>query len=251
MLLGNPWMGNSMGMNPWMGGGSDPYSMAQMMNQFMGQGSGFSNVGYQAPQYGTNQPGSHVPTWQQPGQSPVYNIPVPDGQPQFNPNPNSSPYQQFQDLKDFATRNGSRDGTPIADWTNIYQDMSSAQYAGQLAGKQAGVVGQAIEQAPAGEKALLKTTEENLAAVFQKAINEGKPLSQNQRDLMTSTAIDNLFQEGKVGAGVGNANRQYLELNRFQSQTEANLYLKWNQPLPADLSREAVEKSPYNAANRQ
>lgn len=249
MLMGGGGMnflfGNMMGGGmPGFGGGMDMNAMYQMMAQMMGQGGG-------AQYGGAMQPGAHYPVWQ--NQMPQYQQPAQgagDAR-QFNPSQTDTPYQQFTALKAHASANGSQDGTPIADWTTVQQDIGAAQFAGQLASKQAGVVGQAIERATPEEQAALKAEEERLAAMFKQSADQGNPLTQHQRDYLTSHAIDNLYSSGKVGAGIGDANRQYLELNKYQSQTEANLYLKWGQPLPADASAAAVNASPFNANNRQ
>lgn len=234
----NALFGNMMGGGmPGFGGGMDMYSMYQMMAQMMGQ------------QGGQAQPGANYPVWQNqlPQQQQAQNA---DPR-MFNPQQAESPYQQYTALKAHATANGSKDGTPIADWTTVQQDIGAAQYAGQLASKQSGVVGQALEKATPDEKAALKAEEERLAAMFKQSADQGNPLTQHQRDYLTSHAIDGLYTSGKVGAGIGDANKQYLELNKFQSQTEANLYLKWGQPLPADASAQAVNASPFNAANKK
>lgn len=268
-LMGNPMMG--MGMPFGMNMGGDPFSMYQMMSQFLGQNQGaqgmpqfqpagyqqpqFQQAGYQQPQFqqagyqpGTAQPGLHYPVWQQ-DVAPQQQAAGANGA-GFNPDQTKSPYEQFQALKNFAFQNGSQDGTPLSNSTDRFQDMGSAEYVGKLASKQAGQVGTAIEAASPEEQKLLKATEDNLAKLFQKSADEGKPLSQQQRDLMTSTAIDNLYKEGHIKAGVGDANRKYLEMNKFQGQTEANLFLKWNLPLPAGTSKEAVDNSPFNAARK-
>lgn len=240
LLFGN-MMGGGM---PGFGGGMDMFSMYQMMAQMMGQGG--------MPGGGQMQPGAHYPVWQ--NQLPQQQAQGPQGggdARQFNPKQTDSPYQQYTALKAHANANGSKDGTPIADWTTVQQDIGAAQYAGQLAQKQAGVLGQAIERATPEEQAVLKAEEERLATTFKQLADQGNPLTQHQRDYLTSHAIDGLYTSGKVKAGIGDANKQYLELNKFQSQTEANLYLKWGQPLPADASAAAVNASPFNAANRQ
>lgn len=240
-LFGN--MMGGMGMSGF-GGGMDMYSMYQMMSQMMGGQGG-----------GAAQPGVNYPVWQ--SQMPQYQQ-VQAQQPQqpqqagngreFNPNQDASPHDQYLALKAHASANGSQDGTPIASWTSVQQDIGAAQYAGQLASKQSGVVGKAIEAATPDEQKALKAEEERLAKLFTEASNQGHPISQQQRDLVTSQAIDKLYTDGTIGKGVGEANKKYLELNQFQSQTEANLYLKWGQPMPADMSRDAVAKSPFNKA---
>lgn len=254
MLMGGGGMnflfGNMMGggMPGFGGGGMDMNAMYQMMAQMMGQGGGAQYAGG-----GAMQPGAHYPVWQnQLPQNQYQQAAQGTGDArQFNPNQADSPYQQYTALKAHATANGSQDGTPIADWTSVQQDIGAAQFAGQLASKQAGVLGQAIERSTPEEQATLKAEEERLAAMFKQSADQGNPLTQHQRDYLTSHAIDNLYSSGKVGAGIGDANRQYLELNKYQSQTEANLYLKWGQPLPAGASAAAVNASPFNANNRQ
>ena len=147
-------------------------------------------------------------------------------------------------------QHGSTDGTPVANWTDRFQDSNSGEYVMGLLNQQGNRVGAQADALPDDQKKLLQDTEKRLATMFKEQADKGTPLSQGQMDYMKSKAIDDLYTAGQLGDGIGKANKQYLEIYDYAKQTEANMFLKWGVPLPNDASQTAVNNSPFNA-NRQ
>lgn len=223
-LLGAGMMGMGMPM-------AGPFMMYQMMSQFMAQ----------QPQ----QPVGSYPQWQQatPGQQV-------GARPQFQPDENASPYEQMQALKAFANKNGSRDGTPIADWTNVHQDTAAGEYLTRLEEKQADVVLRELKNLSPQERELLKAEEEKLQTQIRQREADGRPMTGSEKHRAQLEYTERLYSEGKLNDKLGMANRQGLEMKRYGDQTYANMFLKAGVPLPADMPRDAVARSPYNLANR-
>lgn len=221
-------LGAGMGMGMPMAG---PLMMYQMMSQFMAQ----------QPQ----QPVGSYPQWQANQGQQVGN------HPQFQPDEAASPYQQMQDLKAFANKNGSRDGTPVADWTNVHQDTAAGEYITRLEEKQADVVLRELKNISPQERELLKAEEEKLQTQIRQREADGRPMTGSEKHRAQLEYTERLYSEGKINDKLGTANRQGLELKRYGDQTYANMFLKNGVPLPADMPRDAVNRSPYNLDNQQ
>ncbi len=213
---------------PMMGG--DPFAMYQMMSQFMNQGA------QQGPNGGQMQAGH--PAWQA------------QDRPTFQPRQSAPPYQQMQDLKTFANANGSRDGTPVADWTSPQEDIGAGNYLTGLMDKQGDILLHELRNATPEERAALKVEEEKLVALERQREADGKPMTGREKMAFQNEYTERLYSEGKVGDRLGRANREMMEISRYGDQTFANMFLKAGAPIPPDMPKEFIDRSPYNRNNQ-
>ncbi len=169
----------------------------------------------------------------------------------FQPDQSQTPVQQFRALQGFARENGSRDGTPVADWTDSKQDLASAQYLDELYGKQNDVVLQNTKNAPADQQAAMKAAELKLQEQVAAREAQGNPMSSRDQCVARERYIEKLYQAGQVGPEIGQANRDMTAIRECADQTWANAYLKNGMPTPAGMPQANIDRSPYNRNNTQ
>jgi len=169
----------------------------------------------------------------------------------FQPDEAQSPVQQFRALQGFAGENGSRDGTPVADWTDNQQDVASAQYLDGLASKQTDVVLQEIKNAPASERAALQAEELKLQERIAAREAQGNPMTGHEKLLAQQAYTEKLYQAGQIGPALGQANRDLMAIQDCADQTWANTFLKKGLPTPPDMAQRNIDRSPYNRNNVQ
>lgn len=228
-LMGSP-MGS--GFSPFMGGMpmGDPFTMFQMMQNMFAQQA---QQGQQAQQ---NQGAG--PTWQA------------QSAPTFAPDERQSPHQQMQALRTFANRNGSRDGTPIADWTSPNQDASAGDYLTGLMDKQSERVAADIRSAPPHERALLQAEERKLMDQEARRQADRRPMTGSERLQAQIDYTERLAREGRINPRLAQSNRQLNEIKQYGDQTFANMFLKQGLPVPKDMPADAIARSPYNRQAR-
>ena len=227
-LMGSP-MG--FGSSPFMGMGGmqmgDPFTMFQMMQSM------FAQQGQQGQQ--TRGAG---PTWQA------------QSAPTFTPDERQTPHQQLQALRTFANRNGSRDGTPIADWTSPNQDVSAGNYLTDLMEKQSDRVVAEIKSAPPQERALLQAEERKLMDQEARRQADRRPMTGSERLQAQIDYTERLAREGRINPRLAQANRELSDIKSYGDQTFANMFLKQGMPVPKDMPADAVARSPYNRQHR-
>jgi hypothetical protein len=167
----------------------------------------------------------------------------------FQPDENQSPGQQFRALQKFARENGSRDGTPVADWTDHRQDLASAQYLDELYGKQSDLLLDKVKKAPLPEQLAVRAEELKLQKQAEAREAQGKPMTSREQMLARQAYLEKLYQAGQVSPDIGQANRDLTAIQECADQTWANAFLKNRIPTPSNMAQEYIDRSPYNPNN--
>ncbi len=224
MLLGNMLGGSFVNGGFQMQGGTAP--MMQQLRQVFG---------------GHQQQGSQTfSTW-------LSNL----NRPTFQPDASKSPIEQYQNLHRFARENGSRDGTPVADWTDSKQDMAAANHLSDLVVKQDNMLLARLKQAPLTERMAVAEENEKLRELADRRAAEGHPFSGDEHMRAREQYMEKLYQDGRIGADLGDANRDLMTIHGCSMQTWANIFMKSGSDLPDGVSADCVRRSPYNPQNLQ
>lgn len=167
----------------------------------------------------------------------------------FQPDESQSPTQQFRALQGFARENGSRDGTPVADWTDNQQDVAAAKYLDDLVGKQSDVVLENVKNAPPAELEALRAEDRKLQEQIDARKAQGNPMTSHEQLLARQAYTEKLYRAGQIGPEIGEANRDLMAIQDCADQTWANTFLKKGLPTPPDMPQRNIDRSPYNPNN--
>ena len=160
-------------------------------------------------------------------------------------------YPEYAMLQERARENGTLDGTPITPRSSFQEDQFSTDALSRLNQRAAGRVMDEARNASPREFNALQRNEGQLQGFLQAQAEQGRGFSPAEINRMRAQGIENLFQDGQVGQGVGQANREYLELLDAWERSEANQQLKYGVgPLPG-LSENSFRESPFNPHRRE
>jgi len=171
--------------------------------------------------------------------------------PTYQPDTSKSPIDQYHDLHRFARENGSRDGTPVADWTDSKQDLAAANHLSDLTVKQDNLFLARLKQAPLAERMAIAEENEKLRELADRRAAEGRPFSPDEHIRARIQSVDKLYQDGRIGAELGDTNRDLMTIQGCSMQTWANIFMKSGSDLPDGVSADCVGRSPYNPQNLQ
>lgn len=160
-------------------------------------------------------------------------------------------YPEYAMLQDRARENGTLDGTPVTPRSSFQEDQFSTDALSRLNQRAAGRVMDEARNASPREFNSLQRNEGQLQGYLQAQSEQGRGFSPAEVNRMRAQGIENLFQDGQVGQGIGQANREYLELLDAWERSEANQQLKYGVgPLPG-LSEQSYRESPFNPQRRE
>jgi len=171
--------------------------------------------------------------------------------PTFQPDASKSPVEQYHDLHRFARESGSRDGTPVADWTDSKQDLAAVKYLDDLVIKQDDVIVSRLKRAPLLQRMAVAEQEEKFRERRELRAAEGHPVTGREEMRERSLYMEKLYQDGRIGSDLGDANRDLMTMHGCSLQSWANVYLKNGFPPPSDMPVEELQRSPYNPQNLQ
>lgn len=160
-------------------------------------------------------------------------------------------YPEYGMLQQRARENGTLDGTPVTPRSSFQEDQFNTDVLSRLNQRAAGRVMDEARGASPREFNALQRNEGQLQAYLQQQAEQGRGFSGAQVNRMRAEGIENLYQDGQVGQGIGQANREYLELLDAWERSEANQQMKYGVgPLPG-LSDRAYAESPFNPQRQQ
>ncbi len=171
--------------------------------------------------------------------------------PRFQRDETQSPHEQLDALKAFALKNGSKDGTPVADWTSTQEEIDAGEFLTDLNEKQQLETVEETRRAPVEERQLLQVEDDKLQELIKKRAEEGNPMTGREKLDYQRTYMERLYAEGKINDRLGQSNRHSIESQNYLDQTCANMFLKSGLPVPKDTPQAAVENSPYNRHKQQ
>ena len=171
--------------------------------------------------------------------------------PRFQRDETQSPHEQLDALKAFALKNGSKDGTPVADWTSTQEEIDAGEFLTDLNEKQQMETIEEIRRAPVEERQLLQVEDDKLQELIKKRAEEGRPMTGREKVEYQHNFMERLYAEGKINDRLGQSNRRSIETQHYLEQTSANMFLKSGLPVPTDTPQWAVENSPYNRHKQQ
>lgn len=155
-------------------------------------------------------------------------------------------YPEYAALQQRARENGTLDGTPVTPRSSFQEDQFSADMLTLLNQRAAGRVMDEARRGSPREFQALQRHEGQLQEYLQQQGAQGKGYSPSQINRMRAEGIENLYQGGQVGQGIGQANREYMELLEAWERSEANQQFKYGVgPMPG-LAPQTYQESPFN-----
>lgn len=155
-------------------------------------------------------------------------------------------YPEYGQMQQRARENGTLDGTPVTPYSSFHEDQFHGDVLNRLNQRAAGRVMDEARMASPREFKALQRNESQMQDFLQQQTQQGRFFSGSEVNRMRAEGIENLYQEGQVGQGVGQANREYLELLDAWERTEANQHLKYGVGPQPGLPRRAYQESPFN-----
>ncbi|MBT9582315.1 DnaJ domain-containing protein [bacterium] len=155
-------------------------------------------------------------------------------------------YPEYGQIQQRARENGTLDGTPVTPHSSFHEDQFHTDALSRLNQRAAGRVMQEAQAASPREFNALQRNEGQLQGYLQQQTEQGRGFSGAEVHRMRAEGIENLYQDGQVGQGIGQANREHLELLEAWERSEANQQMKYGVgPMPG-LSPRAYQESPFN-----
>lgn len=167
-------------------------------------------------------------------------------QPSIPQNGASYRYPEYGQIQQRARENGTLDGTPITPYSSFHEDQFHTDALSRLNQRAAGRVMDEARGASPREFGALQRNEGRLQGYLQQQAEQGRGFSGAEVNRLRAEGIETLYQDGQVGQGIGQANREYLELMEVWERSEANQQLKYGVgPFPG-LPPRAYQESPFN-----
>lgn len=156
-------------------------------------------------------------------------------------------YPEYAMLKDQARQDGTLDGTPVTPNTGFQQDRFHTEMLARLSGRADGRLAEATQFASPREFQALQQNENRLEDYLGFQAAQGQQFSPLEVNNMRSQGIEQLYQDGAVGQGIGQANREALELQEAAQRSQANVDLKYGMGPQDGMPRRAYDESPFNS----
>jgi len=156
-------------------------------------------------------------------------------------------YPEYGMLQERARENGTLDGTPVTPRSGFAEDRFHTEALHRLAQRAEGRVHAEARQAQPREFNALQRHEGQLQNYLRQQAEQGQIFNPTEVRRMRAEGVEVLYQEGQVGQGIGQANREYLELLEAWDRSQANQDLKYGAPPQPGPSRQAYQQSPFNA----
>ena len=160
-------------------------------------------------------------------------------------------YPEYGQIQQRARENGSLDGTPITPHSSFHEDQFHGDALNRLNQRAAGRVMDEARMASPREFNALQRNEGQLQNYLQQQAQQGRGFSGSEVNRMRAEGVENLYQDGQVGQGIGQANREYLELLEAWERSEANQQLKYGVGPQPGLPPRAYQESPFNPQRQQ
>ena len=157
-------------------------------------------------------------------------------------------YPEYGMIKQRAYQAGTLDGTPVTPYSNFQQDQFHTEMLSRLSQDAAMRLREESRSASPREFQALQQNESRLQDYLGYMKEQGQPFSRAEVNRMRSEGIEQLYEEGKVGQGIGQANRENLELVNAFERSEANLRLKYGEGAGPGLNSQVYRESPFNPA---
>lgn len=155
-------------------------------------------------------------------------------------------YPEYAAIQQRARENGTLDGTPVTPYSSFPEDQFHTDVLSRLNQRAAGRVMDEARMAPPREFNALQRNEGQLQQYVQDQNAQGRGFSPAEINRLRAQGIETLYQDGQVGQGVGQANREYMELLEAWERSEANQQLKYGMGPQAGLSPGSFQQSPFN-----